>query len=304
MSIKVSLCIPAYNEENNIENLLVALTNQKTESVKITEIIVISSGSEDKTNVIVEEFSAKDPRIRLIKQRKREGKISAINEFLKHAKNEVLVLESADTIPAEQTMELLCVPFKDPAVGITGAHPVPLNKETSLMGYICHLQWELHDQISRRTPKCGELVAFRKVFQKIPNPTAVDEAWIEYEMARRRYKKLYIPEAVVFNKGPETISDFLRQRRRIACGHLDLDKQTGFSVSTTRFTSTFQVAVEAVSKKRPSKWFFFAGALALETVARCLGYYDYYVKKERYSVWGMSTTTKKLTSKSTKKIGR
>lgn len=297
MSIKVSICIPAYNEENNIATLLSSLQNQRTEDIEITEIIVVSSGSEDGTNAIVEDFTGRDSRIRLITQQTREGKISAINEFLRCATNDVLVLESADTIPAKKTLELLCLPFKNPEVGIAGAHPVPLNKENSLMGYISHLEWRLHDKISRRTPKCGELVAFRKVFPLIPNQTAVDEAWIEYEMTRRHYKKVYVPEALVFNKGPETISDFLKQRRRIACGHLDLDKRTRFSVSTTKLTSTLQAAREVLPEKRFKEWFFFAGALSLEAVARGLGYYDYYIKKERYSVWGMSTTTKVLTSK-------
>ena len=90
MKISVSIGIPAYNEEKNIGRLLTAILNQKTYYVNIDEVVVISSGSTDRTNIIVDDFVRKDSRIVLIKQRRREGKASAINEFLKVTRNEVL----------------------------------------------------------------------------------------------------------------------------------------------------------------------------------------------------------------------
>ena len=47
-------------------------------------------------------------------------------------------------------------------------------------------------------------------------------------MKEAGYEIRYVPEAVVHNKGPETVGDFIRQRRRIAAGHLHLLKSQGY----------------------------------------------------------------------------
>ncbi len=294
MTLSVTVGVPAYNEEGNIGNLLDALIHQHTEHVSISEIIVVSSGSTDKTCSIVQEKSLIDPRIKLISQDRRKGKASAINELLNTAHNSILVLESADTLPGQNTIEKLCLPFNKANVGMTGAHPIPTNNYSSFMGYTCHLQWALHDKIASRTPKCGELVAFRRVFDKVPEDIAVDEAWIEFAITKRNYKIVYVSDAIVYNRGPETIQDFLNQRRRIAYGHLDLDRRAKFEVSTNKPTSTLPAIIEVLPIKNPKKLFFFASAFALEAIGRSLGYYDYYIKDRHHSVWEISKSTKSL----------
>jgi poly-beta-1,6-N-acetyl-D-glucosamine synthase len=293
MTLSVSVCVPAFNEEDNIANLLISLTNQVPSNVKIDQIIVVSSGSTDRTAIITKDFSQKDSRIKLINQKKREGKVSAINEFLKVASNDIIILESADTIPGKETIENLCLPFKNPKIGMVGAHPIPTNDQDSFMGYVSHLLWGLHHRIAKKNPKCGELVAFRKVFETIPN-TAVDEAWIEYEIIKKNYEIAYAPEAIVYNKGPETISDLIKQRRRIACGHIDLRKRTKFEVSSSKIWSVFPAILGVFPGRKPEKWVYFGSAFALEGLSRFLGYYDYYKKKNKHSVWEISKTTKRL----------
>ena len=296
MTIQVSVGIPASNEEDNIGKLLTALLNQNTNRIEITEIIVVSSGSRDDTDAIVTGFSQRQPKIRLIKQSIREGKASAINEFLKVAHNQVVVLESADTIPLDYTIERLCLPFEDLNVGMTGAHPIPINGANNFMGYVTHLQWDLHDRIAIRRSKCGELVAFRKLFEGMPQDTAVDEAWIEYEITKRKYSVVYVDDAFVFNKGPESVTDFLKQRRRINCGHIDLTKRTAFKVSTTSFFTLLPALVEVFPSKSLKKSFFLLSAFALEAICKMLGYYDYYKNKDQHLIWEVSKTTKNLGS--------
>src|SRR3989344_3653596 len=146
--MKVSIGVCAYNEEKNIKKLLTSLINQKTNKIKIDEIFVVSSACTDNTNNIVREYEKKDKRIKLIDQKEREGKSSAINLFLKNAKNEVLVLESGDTVPDKNTVEKLCLPFLDPIIGMTGTRPVPINKSNDFMGFVVNFFWELHHEIA------------------------------------------------------------------------------------------------------------------------------------------------------------
>jgi cellulose synthase/poly-beta-1,6-N-acetylglucosamine synthase-like glycosyltransferase len=293
MKISISIGIPAYNEEKNIGRLLTAILTQRTCSIEIDQIVIVSSGSTDRTDIIVEDFAGKDDRIVLIRQRRREGKASAVNEFLKVAKNEVLVLESADTIPEQETIEKLCRPFIDEKVGMTGAHPIPTNNDNCFIGYASHLVWNLHHQIALKTPKCGELIAFRKIFDSIPTDTAVDEAWIEYEISKKGYKILYVPEAIVYNRGPETVRDYIKQRRRIACGHLDLTKRVKYKVSSQNFTLLLRALLEVFPLSKPSKWPYFFGAVTLEGISRLLGYYDY-VSGKSHVIWDIVESTKKV----------
>ncbi len=224
--------IMAYNEEANIRLLLQALLAQKTEKVGIDEIVVVASGCTDGTEDIVREYAAIDPRVRLLTQASREGKASAVNLLLRNTDCEVIVLESADTIPMENTIEALVSPMTDAGVGMVGGHPVPTNSPDGFMGYTAHLLWDLHHQVALRHPKLGELIAFRNVFYQIPFDSAVDEASIEPLIIGQGLKLHYAPDAVVLNRGPETLHDFLKQRRRIFAGHLYVRETLGYKVST------------------------------------------------------------------------
>ncbi len=102
--LRCSVGVTAYNEEANIGPLLDALLNQHLHDVEISEIIVIASGCTDNTVPIVERYAAQYPLIRLIVQPRREGKTAAINLFLAHAREDICVLESGDTLPAEDSV--------------------------------------------------------------------------------------------------------------------------------------------------------------------------------------------------------
>src|SRR5262249_46052543 len=232
MSLLCAIGIMAYNEAASIGPLLGALVSQRTARVSLSEIVVVASGCTDGTEAIAREWARRDGRIHLVRQENREGKALAINWFLSHARRKILVVCSADLLPASDAIEQLVAPFADPEVGMSTARPVPLNKPDTLMGFAAQMLWGLHHQINLTSFKAGELIAFRKIFERIPNGTPVDEASIEPMIRGQGYKVRYVPTAIVYNKGPETMSDFLRQRRRIYAGHLKLRDAAGYKVST------------------------------------------------------------------------
>jgi cellulose synthase/poly-beta-1,6-N-acetylglucosamine synthase-like glycosyltransferase len=290
LSVSIGICV--YNEEKNIGKLLQALSNQKTKSVSIKEIIVVSSACTDRTEEIVKEFSKKDKMVKFITQEKREGKASAVNEFLKNAIGDICVLESGDTIPMENTIEKLCKPFLNPKVGMTGGRPIPVNDKSNFIGFGGHLIWDLHHKLALKDPKLGELIAFRKVVKEIPEDTAVDEAHIESIIRQKGYDLKYVPNAICYNKAPETILDFLKQRRRIYAGHLHLRKETGYAPSSMKFFNIFSLIMTSV-KGSKKELIFALGAMILEGLGRLLGLLDFYTKKKPY-VWEIAKTTKEL----------
>jgi len=110
-TLKVSIGVMAYNEEKNIGRFLESLLGQKLKEVCLSEILIVSSGSQDKTNRIVKEFFQKDPRIHLIKQKKRLGKAPAVDLFLRQASESLVVLSSADLILGKDTLGETGEPF-------------------------------------------------------------------------------------------------------------------------------------------------------------------------------------------------
>jgi len=291
----ISCCVAvmAHNEEANIGRALEALLAQETQTARIEELVVVASGCTDRTGEIAEEFAARDSRVRLIQQPQREGKASAINLLIENTQHEVIILHNADTLPLPHTIEALVSPFADPQVGMVGGRPVPINPTTTFMGFGVHLLWELHHQVSLQRPKMGELIAFRNIFRQIPYDSAVDEASIEPLIIGQGLRLLYAPDAIVRNKGPETVRDFLKQRRRIFAGHMYVKDLVGYRVSTMKGLPIARLYI----RNMKLDWRYFVwgpGIMALEVLARLLGAYDYMVWKRKPFAWSVVETTKDL----------
>jgi len=295
--IRCSVGITAHNEEANIGRLLEAMLNQRLDQVEISEIIVVASGCTDSTCDIVRGFATKEPRIKLLTQDEREGKVSAVNLFLKHAQEEICVLESGDTLPGEDSVENLVNIFRDPQLGMAGAHKVPVNVPDHVIGYLSHLRLTLEHSLCLEIPRLGEMIAFRKVFDQIPPDVAMDEAFVEALMIDRGLQVRYAPDAMVYNMGPETFSDFVRQRRRNYAGHLHLKHKYGYRVSSLDNVRVARLALgEAwAAISRTVRLLYILTALAaIEIYSRVLGSYDYYVKGDKHVVWDMAWTTKEV----------
>jgi biofilm PGA synthesis N-glycosyltransferase PgaC len=286
-----SVGVTAYNEENNIGPLLTALLDQHLHQVEIAEIVVVASACTDRTVSIVRDYMTLDPRIRLIEQERREGKTSAVNLFLQAAHSDICVLESGDTIPHEHAIENLVRMFVDPEVGMVGAHKIPVNTPDHIAGLLTHLRLRMEHELCLEIPRLGELIAFRKVFERIPHDIAMDEAFVEALVIRHGLKVQYAPDAMVYNTGPTTIQDFVRQRRRNHAGHLYLKHKYGYAVSSIQNSRVARVALKELWGVVQLVWVLFLLAV-LEGWSRVLGWYDFAIKRDRHVVWHMAWTQK------------
>ncbi len=293
--IEYSVGVMAYNEEANIGRTLDAILNQTHSRTALNEIIVVASGCTDNTVAVVEALMASEPRIQLLVQPRREGKASAINLFLQHARSSVLVMVGADIIPERDTLEQLCTHFLDASVGMVGAHPLPVNDQETFVGHAVHLLWLLHDRMARRSPKLGEVVAFRNTVESIPTDTAVDEISIQAAISAQKLSLVYEPEALVYNKGPMTIRDFLKQRRRIHAGHLKIREQEQYEAPTMSVLPILRELLTSspYAASSPKQLVWTLGTVGLEGLARLQGHYDV-MRKHSHSVWQAVASTKTL----------
>ena len=288
----VSIGVCAFNEERNIRACLDSIMQQSAR-FPIQEILVVSSGSNDGTDGIVRQFEGRDGRFRLLRQERREGKNSAINEFLKQAKGDILVLVNADNRLDEGSLRHLLEPFEDQAVGVSGGHPVPVNNKDSTIGFAVHMLWEMHHRISLVHPKIGELMAFRRLDKALPTTSQSDEDLIRIELEKRGLRSVYVEEAVVFNKGPTTVADFWGQRTRVNIGEKYLKRWFDYQVPTWNRRLLFAAMLGFLGDNARHP-FRLAIAIGLEALARIYSSLYVALDKGDRAVWNQVSSTKDL----------
>ncbi|MEM0448487.1 MAG: glycosyltransferase [Methanomassiliicoccales archaeon] len=291
LTVSVGVC--AYNEGRNIGRCLESILSQKVEGFCIHEILVISSGSTDNTDSVVKDYSVRDHRVRLIRQDKREGKNSAINLFLSEAKGDIMVLANADNRLAEGCLQALLEPFLEEKVGVVGGHPIPVNTRDTITGVATHMLWEMHHRISLMHPKVGELLAFRPLAKRLPTDTQSDEDLIRMELESLGLVTVYAPRAVVYNKGPTTVKDFLKQRTRVNIGERYMRRIHDYRIPTwdsklllNAFFSYMKDSRDSISK--------IMIAVILETWSRFYATLYVALDKGDKAVWQQVQTTKDL----------
>jgi len=295
MSAAPAIGIMAYNEERNIGSLLESILSQ-TSGASISRIVVVASGCTDRTCEIVSDYARRDPRVVLIEEQDRAGKTAAVNKFLLTATEEILMVSSADLIFQTQTVAEIMRPFADPEIGMVGAHAVPLNADDNFFGYASNLMWTLHHEISLRDPKMGELIAFRNVFRRL-NPAAICDELSAYQLVRSAgYKAAYAPQAIVYNKGPGTLSDFVSQRMHCIVGNLAIMREHNVRVSTMRTLPVLRAALpHALRNWKRLHWTFGAAMLEFYCRLKSQSVYRSQRRRKEYQVWEPASTTKALT---------
>ena len=300
--MRVSIAVPAYNEERNIGQLLDSLRAQRTKRAKIVEIVVVASGCTDATARIVRERAARPGvPVRLIEEPERRGKVNAINTYLREFNPhvEAICLCSADLLVTREVVERLVQCFLiNRDVGMCGGRPEPTNGHGTFPGEATRFLWKMHHRVALEAPKLGELIMVRAhIVKRLPQQSAVDEASLEQMFCEAGYRLAYVPEAVVHNHGPETVRDFFRQRIRIAAGHYWLRDVSGYAVSTMNVGRLIRLTLGelAQSLSDPRRTVYAVGTIAAEVLSRGLGWVDFQTNRSsKHTIWKISETTKSV----------
>jgi len=112
MNKKISIIIPAYNEEKYIEKTLTKLKEIKEKEYKNLEIIVVENGSTDRTYEIAKKYENMDNSFKVFHLDKASAAI-ATNFGAKQASGEILILMDADTYPLNNAITEIAKKFED-----------------------------------------------------------------------------------------------------------------------------------------------------------------------------------------------
>lgn len=92
----LSLCLPAYNEQDCIVETLAAALAALTPLVASLEVIVVDDGSRDATAERVQSVAAGDPRVRLVSHECNRGYGAAVTSGLRAACGDLVMFADSD----------------------------------------------------------------------------------------------------------------------------------------------------------------------------------------------------------------
>lgn len=218
--IKVSIGIPVYNEEKNIDCLLRRITSLGEDY----EIIVVSSGSTDCTNEIVRNYD----NVTLIVEDVRQGKVSAIKKIIENAKGDVIVLSDGDVLLDKSSVTNITKCFDDPQVLACTGRVEPIHGKSNMMNKISSIACSIWDEFRRDNDHSGNFLyptgylhAIRKDTLEsviIENRIINDDAAIAVILFRQGVSYRYCRDAVVKVRFPDNISDYFKQKVRTRLG--------------------------------------------------------------------------------------
>ena len=93
MTIKLSIIIPTYNEENTILQLINKVKNVEFDKINvIKEIIVIDDGSKDNTLKVI----SNQEHVKIIRHKHNIGKSAAVRTGIKFSTGDIILIQDAD----------------------------------------------------------------------------------------------------------------------------------------------------------------------------------------------------------------
>jgi cellulose synthase/poly-beta-1,6-N-acetylglucosamine synthase-like glycosyltransferase len=153
--------------------------------------------------------------------------------------------------------------------------------------------WDMHHRVALIHPKVGELVAFRRLGIMLPRGTQSDEDIICMELVKRGLHTMYVPGAIVYNKGPQNLREFLKQRTRVNIGERYMRKWFHYELSTWDTSSLLQ-AYASFAKDNRSRLHLMLFAIAMEACARAYATMHVALNRGDKPMWSQVTSTKDL----------
>jgi len=218
----ISIGMSAYNEGKNIAFLLRELLAQKRTTWRLKEILVYTDACSD--NTVAEAHAVHDPHIYVHEGKTRKGKVGRVNEMMKDATGDAIVLFDADLKLANaHVIDALAKKlFSAPNIQLVGGNTKPFMPTTFFERavYSTFLVFELSRKIMKNGHNIfgcnGGCLALKTTFARtitIPNVINEDD-YIYFTCLKRGYGFRHVPTAIVLYKLPQTLKDYLSQTFR------------------------------------------------------------------------------------------
>jgi cellulose synthase/poly-beta-1,6-N-acetylglucosamine synthase-like glycosyltransferase len=234
----VTVIIPAKNHEKDIGRTLGCLLESNYPKDKM-EILVVTSGSTDRTEEICKEHASKGPVRILNESLERKGKPAALNLGLASAKGELVAIYDADTSTTRETLLNLVTPLSDPTISaVTGPIQVlneddnKLTKGTSLENTYysgAGLLYEIRERLGQSLFLLGRNFCIRTELLKslggFEETSLTEDFSLMFKLREQGKRIAFSPKAVAKDIVPPSWNSFSMQRKRWATGWNEENKK-------------------------------------------------------------------------------
>src|SRR6185312_2199012 len=217
----ITVLIAAYNEEAAIRRKIEQTLSLEYPADKL-EILVVSDGSTDRTDEIVE--SAPDPRVRLLRMKVRGGKTNGQNEGVKQCRSEIIVFSDATAIYHTKALLYLASHYSDPKVGaVSGRYKYFDPEDSSSTGLGSVAFWNYENIIKRLQSRIGTLTGCSGCIYSVRRsnygplwPDACSDLVQPLCIVRNGYRVAFEDRALAYEETTKNAGQEFRMRVRVA----------------------------------------------------------------------------------------
>jgi cellulose synthase/poly-beta-1,6-N-acetylglucosamine synthase-like glycosyltransferase len=228
----VSVLIPMHNEELVLDYVLQSILECDYDRDKL-EIIPIDDNSDDRTPQMLDEYHSRYPFIHPLHrtQEAMRGKPTALNDAMKVATGEIIIVFDADYRPSRNLIKKLVMGFSDPQVGAVMGRVIPINANANLLTNLLNLERTGGYQVDQQArynlnliPQYGGTVGgFRKRLLLESGGfnarVLAEDTELTYRLYMDGWKLVYDNSAECYEESPETWKARGIQIRRWSRGH-------------------------------------------------------------------------------------
>jgi glycosyltransferase involved in cell wall biosynthesis len=246
---RLTVGIPAFNEERNITNLLRSLEGQR----ELISEVIVSDDSHDRTPAIVLDFAKRSPlEITLIHHDARRGAAAAWNEIFQRAAGDAIVLYDADTIPHPLcTGRLALRVSREAALVASNSQPVQAEGIAGRSSVFIS-NWLRSVRLSglSQYTVMGRALAIDSATAKkiwIPQDTIAIDLYLQCKVIEMDLGVFYDDDAIVYFKPPESLQDMISQVVRAVNGHNQIkDYASSLGLNLPPYAAVAQALKNAV----------------------------------------------------------
>ncbi|MDC8451750.1 MAG: glycosyltransferase [Candidatus Nitrosotalea sp.] len=237
---KISIIVPAYNEEKVIERTIQAIIDTKYQD---KEIILVDDGSKDKTFEIMSKYKKQAK----VLQKTNGGKASAINFGLAYSTGEIIAIVDADTIIGHESLIHLAEGFSADKNIAAVAGNIKVRNRKNWLTWCQALEYVAGIQIARRALDVfgaisvvpGALGSFRKNVLEEIGSYHKDTLAEDFDLTLKILKtKMFIAgstSATAYTEAPESLKSLYKQRKRWYGGNLQVFSRHSDALTNPRF---------------------------------------------------------------------
>lgn len=220
----ISICVPAYNEEDQIDALIQSLLALDYPRDRL-QLLIVSDASSDATDEIVQGYEGEG--IELLRLSERSGKTKAENAAAGHLRGSIIVNTDASIRIRRDALKPLIATFADPAVGCASGRDVSVGSSerdgnVGESGYVGYEMWirSLETRIGGIIGASGCFYAIRPSLHRLPLPEALSRDFAAaLHTHEHGYRAVSVPEAVCYvPRSPNLRKEYRRKVRTITRG--------------------------------------------------------------------------------------